>query len=248
MLRFFLCFFFVISTFSPVVFAQSDHQNDGQNDGQTANWKYYSNIIIPSYDEDVTVGVSLNDNLTTQLYEGYRDLRIFNQDLEEIPYTLQGQIQNTLANSNNIIELSLNGETKDSSTYQLENLHDDNRKSLVQFPSTAKTVSLTYKMPQSINIDKINSFSYDPFNTWAEVFVEASNDLETWDVVRSRIDIDHAAWRWFGLTSKKAYTYYRITFYNVGNLILNELQLLSDQSTTLAFEAQPQTRLYLVLW
>lgn len=209
----------------------------------SADWKYSKTIIYPPFIESSAIDVAIDNDLSTQLFDGYRDIRVFDADGNEVPYTLSGEKQANLGVDARPVAVVVDGEAISLDDVQIQNLFDDNRKSFFEIPVGANEVSLTFEFPTPKTLDKVNIFTYDTFNTWESIQVEASNDQLAWTILRSEIDIDHAVWRWIGFPPYTTeYSFYRVTFEPLGALRIHELALLSNNDATLTFEAKEDVR------
>lgn len=236
MYKFFLIFFVAFFIGLPSVSAQFSADE----------WPYMRYVQYGPADESQKVGVRLDSQLLTQVFEDFRDLRVIDGDGKEVPYVLHGEIQKDMAKEGKIIQVAFDDVSLESSLKSkkdlifLENLTDDMRNSYAVFPSDVDKVSITFQLPVPSIIDKVNTFTYDQGNTWTEVLVEASNDQKEWKTLRSKVDIDHQTWRWFGFPKYETpYTYYRINFWGKGTMKIHELSLLTRNEGEVAFESQP---------
>ena len=224
---------FAVLAFLPIVKAEFE----------ITEWPYYKTIVYPSQIDQVGVEAALDSNFLTQVLEDFRDVRIIDSEDQETPYEVVGDPQMDALKTAKIDTLEINGEEVSEYDYQLKNMTDGNRKSYAEFEKSTYTVAATYKMDDPIVVNKINVFTYDVFNTWEYIQVEASNDKEDWKVLRSKIDVEHATWRWLGFPSYSTpYEYYRITFWTKGALKIHEISLLTKNEAKVFFKADPSKK------
>jgi len=240
MSRIVLGIFFITTFFVSMPFALASFEvND---------WPYYRIVqTSPSADDEV-VEVKLDDSLTTQLMRDFRDLRVVNSEGEEVLYQVVGDRQKDMSERAKIVELQVNGEVLESHDYQLENMSDDNRKSYTDFGRDVKNVSIVYKLKKEAALNKVNVFTYDPYNAWTTIEVNASLDGHEWVKVRSELAIDFATWRWVGLLTKDVeYQYYKVIFNapKNGSIKINELTWLTDNDATIVFKDNPEEIYYM---
>jgi len=205
-------------------------------------WSYYKDIASGATFEDENVEIDLDDLLLTQVQDLLRDIRIIDNDNEEIPYEVEGEVVRNKSLTADIKEVLIDGEN--ISSYNTRYLKDDNKKSYTYIPASdiSNEVSFIFDLGEETTIDRVVFFNYDPFSTWYAVEVEASNDYENWNVVRSRIEDKHQTWLWYGFPRETTYRYFKVILDVRGALKMNEIMLLTRNNSTLNFVANEGKR------
>ncbi len=203
-------------------------------------WPYMRYIQYGPSDNIQKVGVKLDNQLLTQVFEDFRDVRLIDDAGDEISYAIHGEVQKDMAKIGTLTQVLFDDVLVKETLQTIGNLTDDMRNSYVEFSKDVDKVSFVFELPEASIIDKVNSFTYDQSNTWTDVLVEASNDKKDWKMLRSKVDLDHQTWRWFGFPRYETpYKYYKISFWGTGTMKIHELSLLTQNDAEIVFESEP---------
>jgi len=206
-------------------------------DFEIRNWLFFKEIILPkNLPQKAPVAISLDFEVFLGAKKDLSDLRIVEGKENEIPFAKIRRGSEEISSKIKILSPSSIKKPTQGLSFEPERMIDKNLATYFETDPglDPRTASFILDLNRKTQIQRIKIHSLDPLYTWISIEIDGSDDLKTWEKVKTRTAFPFSPQREIFLDGA-SFRYLKLSFEHTSSLKIHEIEIYTSPEIYLLF-------------